>query len=95
MSPPFRNQKIKRSLNKITNRNNAHFFKQTLQFLSSKDILLMQLTIFIYTDGKKKRYNLSNNSKNIQSRVMVLVHDTLSYCAVQLCEALIVVNLQS
>ena len=24
--------------------------------------------------------------KNIQSRVMVLVHDTLSYCALQLCE---------
>ena len=27
-----------------------------------------------------------NNSKNIQSRVMVLVHDTSSYCALQLYE---------
>ena len=27
-----------------------------------------------------------NNSKNIQSRVMVLVHDTSSYCALQLFE---------
>ena len=33
------------------------------------------------TDGQKKHYNRSNNSKNIQSRVMVLVHETLSYCA--------------
>ena len=27
MSSPLRNQKIKTSLNEITNRNNAHFFK--------------------------------------------------------------------
>ena len=39
-----------------------------------------------YTDGQKKRYNCSNNSKNIQSRVMVLVHDTSSYFALQLYE---------
>ena len=61
-------------------------FKQTIQYQSSKDILLMQLTIFPYTDGQKKRYNQSNNSKNIQSRVMVLLHDTSSYCALQLYE---------
>ena len=48
MSPPLRNKKIKTSLNKITNRNNALFFKQTIQFLSSKDILLMQLTTFTF-----------------------------------------------
>ena len=28
----------------------------------------------------------ANNSKNIQSRVMVLVHDTSSYCALHLYE---------
>ena len=63
-------------------------FKQTIQFLSSKDILLKQLTTLNshFTDGQKKRYNQSNNSKNIQSRVTVLVHDTLSYCALQLYE---------
>ena len=31
-------------------------------------------------------YSNENNSKNIQSRVMVLVHDTSSYCALQLYE---------
>ena len=48
----------------------------------------MQLTIFTYTDGQKKRYNRSKNSKKIQSSVMVLVHDTLSYCALQQYEVL-------
>ena len=84
MSPPLRNQKIKTSLNKITNRNNAHFFKQTIQFLSSKDVLLMQLTTFTFYCRQKKHYTQSYNSKNIQSRIMVLVHETLSYCALQL-----------
>ena len=27
-----------------------------------------------------------NNSNNIQSRVMVLVHDILSHCALKVCE---------
>ena len=31
-------------------------------------------------------YSNGNNSKNIQSRVTVLVHDTSSYCALQLYE---------
>ena len=32
----------------------------------------------------QKLTKLSNNSKNIQSRVRVLVHDTSSHCALQL-----------
>ena len=74
------------SLNKVCNGNNAHFFKQTIQYLSSKDILLMQLAIFTNADGQKKRYDQSNNFKNIQSRVMVLMHGTSSYGALQLYE---------
>ena len=39
---------------------------------------------FEVDDGQKKCYNRSNHSKNIQSRVMILVHDIASYCALQL-----------
>ena len=46
----------------------------------------MQLTTFTYTDRQKERYNGRNNPKNIQSRVVVIVHDTSSYCALQLYE---------
>ena len=41
------------------------------------------------TEGIRKlhcKWSKGNNSKNIQSRVMVLVHDTSSYCALQLYE---------
>ena len=44
------------------------------------------MMMMMMTDGQKKHYNRRNNSKNVQSRVMVLVRETLSYCALQLYE---------
>ena len=57
-----------------------HFETVTVIFVSGC------MAWFEVTDEQKKRYNRSNNSKNIQSIVMVLVHDTSSYCALQLYE---------
>ena len=41
-------KKIETSLNKITNRNNAHFLSKQSSSYPLKDILLMQLTIFTF-----------------------------------------------
>ena len=50
-TPPVR--KIQMSLNAISNWNNGDLFSKKIDFISSKDILLMQMTIAQPSFGKK------------------------------------------